>query len=319
MRSPSKRWRTRLKGTAVIGLAILLAIIVACGDDGGGPPPAPGSPGAPKPPPAPAAAAGSGKQLTAQQQIESRVTCPSPQKGSRKCDPAAPKAVVIGKSKDSKDPKADPGLACDEGEYCLQTSDEGYLCGRCPEREQIRHVFKDRDFAPEQNRDPFQSFVVKTLGAGSASDNLQKDPTSRCPRPDQLVATNYGYQDLKLVGIVAQGTQRKVLMMDPALGHIIKRGDCVGKEKAWVKDIGENFVCFEISTEGRPVEARCVELHSKTVATSLPNDIGPPPSARTTTAPIVAPPPVLPTTQRTTAEQPQAPPAPVQAPTNLKP
>jgi Tfp pilus assembly protein PilP len=300
-----------------IGLAVLLAIIVACGgDDGGGAPPTQGAKPAPKPA---AAGAGSGKQLTPQRQVEGRVSCPLPQKGSRKCDPAAPRAVSIGKAKE-KD-LADPGLACDEGEYCLQTSDEGYLCGRCPERDQIRHVFKDRDFASEQNRDPFQSFVVKALGAGNGSDvALQKDPTSRCPRPDQLIATNYGFQDLKLVGIVAQGTQRKVLMLDStAYGHIIKRGDCVGKEKAWVKDIGENFICFEVAADGRPVEARCVELHSKTIATSLPTDVAPLPSGRQG-APVVAPPPTSPSSRKDAPEQlPPAPPAAMPAPTNLRP
>ncbi len=311
----------RFERACVIALTALLAVASCGGDDGaapGGPPPTaptaakPAKKAAPKVPP---------KQLVPQQRVENRVACPLPQKGSKKCDLKAPKAAVVGLATDQK---ADPvPLVCGEGEYCLQTSDEGYLCGRCPERDQIRHVFKERDFAVEQNRDPFQSFVVKTIGPVSTDPALQKDLTSRCPRADQLVATNFGFQDLKLVGISAQGTQRKVLMMDPAFGHIIKRGDCVGKEKAWVKEIGDNFVCFEIApdaTSGRPVEGICIEMHSKTVATTPPSDDG---TRTTANPPVVAPPPPAgpTTTTTTTVTQPRVepPPPPPQAPTNLKP
>ncbi len=315
MRTISRR---RLARAAAIACAMVLGATVACGGEDEPEPPKAGTKATPAAGAQPPAGSGSGK-LSPMVKVETRVSCPLPQKGSRKCDPNAAKAVVIGKAADQKD---EPGLACEDGEYCLQTSDEGYLCGKCPERDQIRHVFKDRDFAVEQNRDPFQSFFVKMVGAGSGSDGgLQKDPTSRCPRADQLVATNYGYQDLKLVGIVAQGTQRKVLMMDPTFGHIIKRGDCVGKEKAWVKDIGENFICFEVAPDastGRPVEAHCFELHSKTVATTLPSDAGSqPPSRSTSITPVVPPPATLPPPASTPVQTPA--PAPAQPPTTIKP
>ena len=75
------------------------------------------------------------------------------------------------------------------------------------------------------------------------------DPTKKCPREDQLIATGYSYTDLKLVGIVAQGTQRKVLMMGGPLGYIIKRGDCVGKEKAYVKDVGTGYITFVLDPD----------------------------------------------------------------------
>ena len=65
--------------------------------------------------------------------------------------------------------------------------------------------YRDSDFVEsEHNRDPFRSLMVE----------LAK--TAKAPV-----------------------TQRKVLMMDRGnLGHIVRRGDCVGKEKAVVKDIG---------------------------------------------------------------------------------
>ena len=125
------------------------------------------------------------------------------------------------------------------------------------EKASLRHQFKDRDFAVEQsNRDPFQSFVVLQPGMGAATEMIKRDITKRCTRDEQMVATNYPYSDLRLVGIVAQGTQRKVLMMDPGnLGHIIKRGDCVGKEHAVVKDIGTGYVTFVIEPEEAPANA----------------------------------------------------------------
>jgi hypothetical protein len=134
------------------------------------------------------------------------------------------------------------------------------------EKLSIRHEFKDRDFAVEQsNRDPFQSFVVgqKSLQP-TEGVTLQRDVTKKCLREDQFVASNYSYTDLRLVGIVAERAQRKVLMMDAGnLGHIIKKGDCVGREKALVKDIGAGFITFQVQPEetstGQP---RVVEEHS---------------------------------------------------------
>jgi len=318
-------------------LAAFLILLAACGDDPPqNKPTAPSAPGAPAAPGTPGAApsAGSGKPLPTMRHAEDRVNCPTPRSGSKRCDPNATKPVVIGVSgvsgvsgSGSQEKKAED-LTCGENEVCLNTT-EGFLCGPCSERFAIRHDFKDRDFADETNRDPFQSFVIKVPGSGSGSGDLPTDPGSKCVRSEQLRVTNYGYQDLKLVGIVSQGTQRKVLMMDPGnYGHIIKRGDCVGKEKAWVKDIGENFICFEMSTEAaasvRP-DGQCVELHNKQLTvTQLPQAGGGPtvaPVLPSTTNPV----PVTPAGPTTTIipgrqTQQQVPPvAQPEPPLNLRP
>jgi Tfp pilus assembly protein PilP len=309
--------------------ALGIAIMIAFGACGGDEPPPPKKPNATPAAPAGGAAnapqpgAGSGKPLPVWNKIEgsTQITCPAPNRDAKKCDPKAPKTVVLGKAKPAGEP--DPAdLSCPEPMYCLPTI-EGHLCGACPERDAIRHVFKDRDFVAENNRDPFQSFIVKTPGGGPGSGDLPRDTTSRCVRTDQLRVPNYGYQDLKLVGIVAQGTRRKVLLMDPSnYGHIIKRGDCVGKEKAWVKDIGENFICFEVAQEAtaagaRPPEGLCIELHTKQVAvTALPSET-PAPSARPTSINVIQPP--LPTLPNRGGAQGSAQPSPQQPPTNVKP
>ncbi len=142
---------------------------------------------------------------------------------------------------------------------------------RVPDAEKgsIRHTFKERDFAVEGNRDPFKSFLIDLPGTPPPPPGPGViQPGSVCTRPDQLVATTYSYTDLKLVGIIAQGTQKKVLMIDSAqYGHSIKRGDCVGKEKALVKDIGTGFVTFVVMPDQvpngsqRPPEEHSVQLH----------------------------------------------------------
>lgn len=250
-------------------LAIAL-LATACGED------------APPPPPKKAGAPGGGgakagakpKQLQARVHVEERVVCPEIEKATGpKCDPAA--------------------AACDVGLYCLPVKTSGTFCEPCPERDSIRHEFKDRDFVADQVRDPFLNNIIAQKGLEPQSDKKIEGP---CNRADQFVAGNYSYLELKLVGIVAQGTQRKVLMMDRGnVGHIIRRGDCVGKEKAVVKDIGPGFVTFvvhpdpEDKTPNRVPEERSVQLHPKGLQVA-PDSI---PDATSTqpSAPIVAPPP----------------------------
>lgn len=163
------------------------------------------------------------------------------------------------------------------------------------EKLSIRHQFRDRDFAIEvSNRDPFQSFVVGQKGMGSPSDGstLQRDITKNCQRPEQFVASNYSYTDLRLVGIVAERAQRKVLMMDAGnLGHIIKKGDCVGREKAVVKDIGTGFITFQVQPEDTSTgQPRTLEEHSvQLYPNQAPVQSQPTPDEPKATTPVVAP------------------------------
>ena len=182
------------------------------------------------------------------------------------------------------------------------------------EKKGIRHAFKERDFAIDQNnRDPFQSFVLNQ-GLLQTNDAKPLDVTKQCTRPEQMVASNYSYTDLRLVGIVAQGTQRKVLMMDSGnLGHIIKRGDCVGREKALVKDIGTGYITFQVGVDEtsatgavKQAEERSVQLYPNqmpiTSQPTLDNE------AAKTQTPDVAPPPTAPKTGPSSPEKSQTPP-----------
>jgi hypothetical protein len=254
-------------------LLLAIALVAACGGDDPPAPPA-ASNGGP-PPPGPGRPAGNnakpkGAQLQPRLQVEDRVKCPSPAKATG--------------------PSCTPGtLSCDAGLYCLPIG-KAFSCEPCPERDSIRHEFKDRDFIADQVRDPFQSYIIVPPGLNETPDKKVEGP---CNRPEQFVASNYSYLDLRLVGIVSKGTQRKVLMMDRGnLGHIIRRGDCVGKEKAVVKDIGAAYVTFVVQPDpedknpAKQAEERSVQLHPKALQVEAPPDT----DATAPTAPIVAPP-----------------------------
>ncbi len=279
----------------------LLSVAAACGEDEPPPPPPP-QPGASATAAASPTPSGpvdpNKKKLTPQLKIEDRVSCQVPEKveaGAKSCDPKASR--------------------CPDQTFCLPIG-AGHYCYPCPERAAIRHEFKERDFAvQDNNRDPFQSFTVLSQGLTNNESKLSVAKTPKCLRNDQLVATNYSYSDLRLVGIVAQGTQRKVLMMDTGnFGHIIKRGDCVGKEKAIVKDIGNGYMTFllehdETTTSGARTEEHSVQLHPNQMPVApQPTDRGP--SLRGS-APVVAPPALPPRgTSPVPVEQPPPPSAP---------
>ena len=256
-------------------LAALLVIAACGGDDSSSTPATKPAGGAP----AGGAAAKQQKKtdknsLQPRKHVEDNVECPPPDKATgAECKPDAP--------------------TCDSGTYCIPTV-QGFHCEPCPERDAIRHEFRDRDFAADQARDPFESFVVIQGGLHKPQTPVALD--SACKREDQYVASNYSFQELKLVGIVSQGTQRKTLMMGPGnLGYIIHRGDCVGKEKAIVKDIGTGYITFVTQgdpTKGRPPTEFSEPLYTTNVTPSSqpPTDQTVPAPPPPTLAPVVAPP-----------------------------
>jgi Tfp pilus assembly protein PilP len=252
------------------GTLLAFVVLAACGGDDAGTP----DPNAPPPAAAPPAAKlDPSKQLQPRMHAEDNVICPVPEKPTGPtCRPETP--------------------TCEPGLYCLPTP-AGNHCEVCPERDSIRHEFKDRDFASDQARDPFLSPDLAS-GGGGGERQKPKD-LGPCRRDDQLIASTFSVRELKLVGISRQGTKRKVLMVDPAnRGHSIQRSDCVGKEKALVQDIGTGYIKFQINPEEpdrgpqRPVEDYSVELHANDdlLQSSQPS-AAPTPTA---SAPVVQPP-----------------------------
>jgi len=261
----------------------LAAALVGCGDDDGGG----GGGGGGAPPPRPAAAKqDKGGKLQPRMHVEDLVMCAPPEKPTGPaCEP-----LELGSGAPPPASGRQKMLAdCAPGLYCMMVG-HAYSCEKCPERDAIRHDFSDRDFVIDQARDPFYNFVIAPIGVGDTSNKPKPEPHQTCRRPDQFVAPNYSYQDLKLVGIVSERTMRKVMMLDSGgLGYIIKRGDCVGKEKAVVKDIGAGYITFVVEEDPdtkRPPQETSVQLHPDKELNQTPA----PEIAPDTSAPIVAPP-----------------------------
>ena len=320
---------------------VIVLMLGACGEDDEGGSTTQQGTATPAPAAAAAGAGSGGKQLVEQLKVEERVPCQAPSSKAKRCDPKLPPLVEIAGG--SATPPNDTDMRCDtkRKQYCLPTVDDAnqpiYACGACPERDAIRYPFSsDRDFVvTDANRDPFQSYLLRApamAGSGSGDPALQKAVTARCLKKDQFQAVNYSYKDLKPVGVVAQGTLRKVLMMDPGnLGHIIKARDCVGKEKAVVSDIGDEFICFQVEANaatGEVLPPDCQRLRTPSVSLSSQPSETAPGDGRTTITPVIAPPPSLPPrpTERSPApERAPAPsrttisPAPQQPPTMIKP
>jgi hypothetical protein len=141
----------------------------------------------------------------------------------------------------------------------------------------FRRKFRESDFRADptgdENRDPFRSYVVRqgTAGQGS-STGLAIQPTDVCTAKNSR-APNYSLRDLRVIGIVLRGTLSYAQFRDPrGFGWIVKRGDCLGKEKAIVQAIGVGSVTLEVvpesppNTEPPPPERRDIPLYPAELA-----------------------------------------------------
>jgi hypothetical protein len=279
-------------------LLIAALVLAACGGDDAPPPAQPGAAAGAKP-----GAPGAKKkkdpkdQLQARAHAEDQVQCPV--KDGEGTAPDKSK-FWYGTGPDCKQdsPTCDPGL------WCVAAKDksgkDGFKCEPCTEKDSIRHEFKDRDFIAEQARDPFQSFVIVRPDLGKPSDT-SKEPLGPCTRSDQLRASTYSYQDLKLVGLVSLGTRKTALMMNSRnIGEFVRRGDCVGKEKALVADIvmHDQTACLTFQVAGDLTDKGARQPPREQTICLYPNGLPAPESQPTlpsdTNAPQVAPPPGTP-------------------------
>ena len=140
-----------------------------------------------------------------------------------------------------------------------------------PEAEaaKIRQPFRARDFAPDEtgndNRDPFRSYVVRQTtnnalntqgGVTVATTEICTEKNMVAPNPrakDPRARKSYSLRDLRLMGIVMRGTRGYAIFHDPSgYGHMVVKGDCLGKEKARVTVIGAHLVKVEVMPEPGP-------------------------------------------------------------------
>src|SRR4051812_24691316 len=97
--------------------------------------------------------------------------------------------------------------------------------------------------------------VILALAVSGTSSAAHADPkartaaTTRCPDNASTIAPQVSVDDLRLVGIVSKGGKNKALLTDAVNNaHIIKPGDCVGKQRAFVDQINREGV--RLTTDG---------------------------------------------------------------------
>jgi hypothetical protein len=139
----------------------------------------------------------------------------------------------------------------------------------------VRRKLGEEDFRPDpsgdEHRDPFRSYIVRQgqIGAGGTGSVQQTDlcTAKNSKAPDSSL------RDLRLMGIVLRGTRGYAQFRDPTgFGWMVRRGDCLGKEKAIVQAIGVGSVTLEVvpeappNTAPPPPEQREIPLHPAELA-----------------------------------------------------
>ena len=137
--------------------------------------------------------------------------------------------------------------------------------------DEYRRKFTEDDFVPDvtgdENRDPYRSYVIN-MGRPRSTDI----ETNEVCTEENSVAANVPTRDLNLIGIVLRGTSSYALFRDrQSYGHIVRRGDCLGREKAQVETIGAGFVRLEYIPEAPPgapapaAQQRDIQLHPREI------------------------------------------------------
>jgi hypothetical protein len=136
--------------------------------------------------------------------------------------------------------------------------------------EEYRVKLADKDFQADivgdDNRDPFRSYVLG-VAARPRSGTEAAAQNDLCSQENSVAPTS-SLREVTLIGIVLRGTQSYALFKDRRqYGHIVRRGDCLGTERARVEAIGAGFVRLAVTPEAPPGAAapppqtRDIQLH----------------------------------------------------------
>ncbi len=119
----------------------------------------------------------------------------------------------------------------------------------------IRRKLGEIDFIPdptgETNRDPFRSWVLKPAGPEGPEKLEIVDPCTQ--GKVRWGAQSYSVRDLSLIGLVKRsrsyaqftdGSERD--------SWIVRKGDCIGQEKAIIEEIGVGYVRLSITPPAPP-------------------------------------------------------------------
>jgi len=89
----------------------------------------------------------------------------------------------------------------------------------------------------ERSRDPFRSF----------SDIFKDENKGAAKSQRQVVLSQFGIDELKLIGIVTRAEPAKAMLVDPiGVGHVVQRGQFVGKPDI-VQAAGRTGASYEIN------------------------------------------------------------------------
>lgn len=118
---------------------------------------------------------------------------------------------------------------------------------------ELRRKLGEIDFIPdstgETNRDPFRSWVL-----APAETNSGPAPIDPCTQGKvRWGAQSYSVRDLSLIGLVKR--ERSYAQFTDGSERdswIVRKGDCVGQEKAIIEEIGVGYVRLSITPPAPP-------------------------------------------------------------------
>ncbi len=119
---------------------------------------------------------------------------------------------------------------------------------------ELRHQITEIDFVPdvsgEVNRDPFRSWLNRSgieLPDGPTTVDVCTDGNVRWGAP------SYSIRDLNLIGLVKRGrSYAQFTDKSEADSWIVRKGDCIGQEKAIVEEVGVGYVRLSITPPAPP-------------------------------------------------------------------
>lgn len=120
--------------------------------------------------------------------------------------------------------------------------------------DELRHEITEIDFVPdvsgEVNRDPFRSWLQRVAiapGSGPTTIDFCTEGKVRFGAP------NYSVRDLQLVGLVKRGrSYAQFVNSSGSDSWIVRKGDCLGQEKAIIEEVGVGYVRLSITPPAPP-------------------------------------------------------------------
>jgi hypothetical protein len=127
------------------------------------------------------------------------------------------------------------------------------LTGYSKVDEELRHQINEIDFVPdvsgETNRDPFRSWLNRVIDnpTGPITVDVCTEGNVRWGAP------TYSIRDLNLIGLVKRGRSfAQFTDKSEADSWIVRKGDCIGQEKAIVEEVGVGYVRLSITPPAPP-------------------------------------------------------------------